>query len=117
MTTIGRLTRILLLTALGASVAGCIHLEDSITQYTERSDKVVLSSGNAKDANVAMHMIDPWPRSSADRRIPADGQRMVGAVERYRDPTKQPPLPPRITPPQVQGTSGPSAGTAAGAAR
>lgn len=111
MTTIGRLTRILLLTALGAGLAGCLHLEDSITQYTERSDKVVLSTGNAKDANVAMHMIDPWPRSSADRRLPAEGQRMVGAVERYRDPNKQPPQPPRITPPQVQGAGTSASGS------
>jgi hypothetical protein len=31
-------------------------------------------------------VIDPWPPGVGDRRIPANGERMVGAVERYQRP-------------------------------
>ncbi len=117
MTTIGRLTRLIVLPALAAGLAGCIHLEDSITQYAERSDRIVLSSGNAKDANLVMHMIDPWPRYSADRRIPADGQRMAAGVERYRNVEKQLTTAPRILPVQVQTPSSTSSGSASGTSK
>ena len=35
--------------------------------------------------------LDPWPRASANRRIPANGERMAGAYERYRNVDKPPP--------------------------
>ena len=88
MITISRLTSMTLVTALAAGLAGCNHLEDNVTQYAQRSDKITLSAGNAKDANAAIHIIDPWPRASADRRIPANGERMAGAYERYRNVDK-----------------------------
>jgi hypothetical protein len=84
MNTIIRLTSLTLVTALAVSLAGCMHAEDPVTQYVQRTDKIALSAGNAKDANAAIHIIDPWPRASADRRIPANGERMAGAYERYR---------------------------------
>ena len=37
--------------------------------------------------NAATHIIDPWPRYVGNRRIPANGERMAGAVERYRTNT------------------------------
>lgn len=52
--------------------------------YLQRSDTVTLSAGNAKDVNAVTHIIDPWPRGGGNRRIQADGERMVGAVQRYK---------------------------------
>src|SRR5471032_759612 len=104
MNSISRLTSLTLATALAAALGRCAnHLEDNVTQYVQRSDKITLSAGNAKDANAAIHIIDPWPRASADRRIPANGERMAGAYERYRnvDTKVLPPRPPIITPPIV----------------
>jgi hypothetical protein len=53
-------------------------------QYLHRSDTIALDNGNAADANIATHTINPWPPGVGDRRIPANGDRMVGAVDRYR---------------------------------
>jgi len=46
-------------------------------------------AGNAKDVNAAIHVIDPWPRYSGNRRIPGNGARMTGAIQRYRSGTSQ----------------------------
>ena len=88
-----------------------MHAEDSITQYFERTGKVVMSDGNAKEANAAIHIIDPWPRVSANRRLPTDANRMAGAYERYRDVTKQQ-LRPNIAPPQDLSSGGSTGGGA-----
>ena len=53
-------------------------------QYVQRSDTLTLGAGNAKAINTVTHMINPWPPYVMDRRIPGNGERMVGAVERYR---------------------------------
>jgi hypothetical protein len=107
---ISRLTSWTLLTALATGLAGCMHAADPVTQYLQRSDKVTLSAGNAKDANAAIHVNDPWPRVSANRKIPANGQRMSDAYERYRDVSKQPPKPmlnpPNLSPSTGGGTTG-----------
>ena len=110
MKSIGRLTSFTILTAFAVGLAGCNHLEDNITQYTQRTDKVTLSAGNANASNVAIHMVDPWPRASADRRIPANGERMAGAYERYRNVDKQPPKP-QINPPSIGTAGGGATGT------
>jgi ABC-type uncharacterized transport system auxiliary subunit len=111
MTSISRLTSLTLLTALATGLAGCMHAEDPVTQYIQRSDKVTLSAGNANQANLAIHMVDPWPRASADRRIPANGQRMSDTYERYRDVTKVPPRP-VLNPPNVSPSTGGAASSA-----
>jgi hypothetical protein len=61
---------------------------DSVQEYTQRADKVTLSAGNAKDVNTRIQEIDPWPRYVGDKKIAANGERMAGAVERYRDVSK-----------------------------
>ena len=55
-----------------------------VQQYTQRVDKVTLTAGNAKEVNTRIHEVDPWPRYVANTRIPANGERMARAVERYR---------------------------------
>jgi PBP1b-binding outer membrane lipoprotein LpoB len=112
MKMINRLTSMTLLTALAVGLAGCMHAEDPVTKYVQRTDKVALGAGNAKDANAAIHMIDPWPRASADRRIPANGERMAGAHERYRNIDKQLLRPVILYPPDVQKSTGSAAASA-----
>ena len=74
--------------ALAAALGGCWSgiYENPAAQYVARSDTVTLSAGNAKDVNAATHVIDPWPRNVKDRRISGNGERMVGAVQRYQRP-------------------------------
>ena len=70
----------------------CLALpfDDPFAQYFERKDGVTVGAGNSKAVNSATHVIDPWPRYVGNMRIPGDGQRMSGAIERYRDVTKLP---------------------------
>jgi hypothetical protein len=70
--------------------------EDPFVHYFERKDGITLGAGNAKSINSATHIIDPWNRNVGNTRIPGDGQRMSGAVERYRDVSKLPLAPPPI---------------------
>ena len=82
---IARLLGSLLLTAtLGGCWSGLY--ENPAAQYVNRTDTITLSAGNAKDVNAATHVIDPWPRNVKDRRISGNGERMVGAVQRYQRP-------------------------------
>ena len=54
--------------------------------------------------NATTHTIDPWPPGVTNRRIPANGERMVHAIERYRKG------------PQAPASAGPDAIGAAAAA-
>jgi len=71
---------------LTAVLAGCAEFNayqlDPI--YTDRRDSVALSAGDALAANKMTHMVDPWPRASANRNIAFNGEKMQSAVERYR---------------------------------
>lgn len=95
--------------------------------YLERLEGVTASAGNARDINAVTHMIDPWPRHVRNRRIPANGERMAGAIDRYRRGRLQF-APPPITPiynttgvqslaPTTSGAAGDSAGTTTAPAR
>jgi hypothetical protein len=72
--------------------------QDPFAQYIQRSDTITLGAGNARDVNAATHMIDPWPPYVGDRRVFGNGERMSGAVERYRDVSKLPRAPRPIVP-------------------
>jgi hypothetical protein len=62
--------------------------DDPFSQYVERSITIAPGAGNAKDANAAIHTIDPWPPYVGHTRIPTSGRRAVGAVEQmYRKPS------------------------------
>jgi hypothetical protein len=84
--------------AAQAIVICCLALpwDDPFEHYFERKDGVTFGAGDAKSVNSATHIIDPWPRNVGNTRIPGDGQRMSGAIERYRDVTKLPLAPPPI---------------------
>ena len=86
---------------------------DGVQEYTQRADTVTLSAGDAQDVNARVQEIDPWPRYVGNKRIDANGQRMAGAVERYRDVTKQRQGPTPL--PLVSSTQGSSGGGGGGA--
>ncbi len=89
MLKISSLARIL---AGQAAVICCLALpwDDPFEQYFQRKDTVTLGAGNAKEVNSATHVIDPWPPYVGNTRIPGNGERIAGAVERYRDVSKLP---------------------------
>src|SRR5450631_4912187 len=74
---------------------------DEFGRYFQRIDTNSLVSGDAREVNAVTQIIDPWPPYARDRRIPANGQRMVGAINRYQNPkllgAKAPTLAPIIT--------------------
>jgi hypothetical protein len=88
-----------LFTVAAVSLAGCegIYGDDELARYVQRSDTIILSEGNAKDVNVVTHTIHPWPPGVGDRRIPANGERMVHAMESYRARKKTEPPPGSVT--------------------
>lgn len=73
-------TKAIALLALAASCAlsGCSDI------YFDRRETIVPSAGNAMAVNQITMMVDPWPPHSANRNIAFNGERMSGAVERYR---------------------------------
>jgi hypothetical protein len=81
-----------------AADAGDEIFEEMFAPYRQRIEGVTVSAGNAKAINSATHIIDPWPPYVANRRIPANGERMVGAIERYRDVKKIEEAPPTLKP-------------------
>ena len=69
--------RSLALAAVLAMLGGC-------SEYLDRRDTIALSGGNAVATNKVTHMVDPWPRDSANRDIAFNGAKMETAIERYR---------------------------------
>lgn len=107
-------TTSLAILALAASCAlsGCSDI------YFDRRETVVPYAGDAKAINQVTMMVDPWPPHSANRNIAFNGERMQGAVERYRtrnvirpmnpltsDSGSQPQPPPDYTTEQVKVTT------------
>lgn len=77
--------------------AGDTLLYDFFSPYLQRLDGITPGAGDAKAVNSVTHTIDPWPPYVANRHIPGNGQRMAGAVERYRDVSKLGLAPPPLT--------------------
>ena len=84
------LVRSLALAAVLAMLAGC-------SEYLDRRDTIALNGGNAVATNKVTHMVDPWPRDSANRNIAFNGAKMETAMERYRTN--------KVIPPKGTGTS------------
>ncbi len=97
----------------GPAQAGEDFFEDLFAPYKQRIEGVTASAGDAKAVNAATHIIDPWPPYAAKRRIPGNGERMAGAVERYRDVKKIPETPEALGPEGITAT-GVGGDTAAG---
>ncbi len=84
--------------------------DDPFEEYFQRKNGVTFSGGEAKEINSATHIIDPWPWYARNTRIPGDGARMSGAVERYHDVNKLPNAPRPIQSEYGTSTNIPSGG-------
>jgi hypothetical protein len=83
---IGLITFIILIACTTARAGDSYTSLDELARYFQRIDTGSVVSGDAKDANAVTQIINPWPRYARVRRIPANGQRMVGAINRYQNP-------------------------------
>jgi hypothetical protein len=63
---------------LSAILAACSDL------YYDRRETVLFGADDAVASNIAVQTIDPWPPGSANRRAPANGERVAAAIKRYR---------------------------------
>lgn len=90
MATAGSIALLTLTVSLGARAGDRVGLRaddlhyEFFAPYLERLEGITASAGDAKNINAVTHMIDPWPRHVRNRRIQANGERMVGAIIRYR---------------------------------
>lgn len=91
------------------------EFSDILAPYQQRIDSVTFGAGNAKSFNSALHAIDPWPRYAGNHRLTANGERMVGAIGRYRDVLRIPSTPQPLAPTKIEssGLSGQGSGTPA----
>jgi hypothetical protein len=64
--------------AFGALLGGCSDI------YYDRRDTIALGADDHIATNRALMMVDPWPRYVANKNIAFNGERLQGAVERYR---------------------------------
>jgi hypothetical protein len=83
---------------VSSASAGNTFIYDFFSPYLQRIDGITPGAGDAKEVNSVTHTIDPWPPYVTNRHIPGDGQRMTGAIERYRDVSKLPLAPQPIAP-------------------
>jgi hypothetical protein len=84
--------RSLVLLLLAGALGGCTT--DGLYDphgYLDRRDAIELSAGDANASNIAMQMVDPWPRYAGNKAIAYNGQRIQAAVERYRNNQVIPP--------------------------
>ena len=65
--------------ATGAALGGCSDI------YYDRRETISLGANDAVETNKVVHMVDPWPRHSANRNLAFNGQRIQAAHERYRN--------------------------------
>jgi hypothetical protein len=75
-----------LIVLAGVSLAGCSDI------YFDRRETVALGAEDHIATNRVAQMIDPWPRDVGRREIAFNGQKMQGAVERYRTGRVTPPV-------------------------
>lgn len=70
-----------------AGVAGLAMACGGCNDYLARRDTASAGSGDAVQANMVVHVIDPWSRPSRRIDHSMDGERLAHAMERYRNPT------------------------------
>ncbi len=92
------------LALLAGALAGCADAD----LYFDRRDTISLHAGDAVASNIIVQTVDPWPRAAGIRDIPANGDRMQAAGERYRTG--------KVTPPRGLGTSSVEFGASSGSA-
>ena len=70
------------LAVLSALSAGAAQAGDAwFAEYERRGDSITPEVGAAVSHNIAVHTIDPSPRSANNTRIDVDGERLLGREE------------------------------------
>jgi hypothetical protein len=67
------------------TISGVCHAQifnDPFAEYAERTITISPGAGNAKDANAALHAIDPWPAYAGYTRVPGRGEHAVSSIVR-----------------------------------
>lgn len=73
--------------------------DDEFQAYVRRTDRMTMTSGDAKEVNAVTQIPTPWPRGVSDRRIVSDSAHMQKALEWYRRSARRPdPMPPVTVP-------------------
>lgn len=75
------------LVAGALALAGCAD-----APYFDRRDSISFSAGDALASDRVTQMVDPWPKVSGQKNIAFNGEKMQGAVERYRTNKVTPPV-------------------------
>jgi len=65
-----------------SSIGHAQIFDDPFAEYAERIITITPGAGNAKDANAAIHTIDPWPAYAGYTRIPGRGEHAVNSIVR-----------------------------------
>jgi hypothetical protein len=65
-----------------SSIGHAQIFDDPFAEYAERIITITPGAGNAKDANAAVHTIDPWPAYAGYTRIPGRGENAVNSIVR-----------------------------------
>jgi hypothetical protein len=74
---------------------------DEFQRYAYRTDRMTMSSGDAKEVNAMAHIPTPWPRGVGDRRIVSDSAHMQRALDRYRRSARPPDPMPDVSLPDI----------------
>jgi len=104
MVKLGGFSALAFAAAASAALAGDQSFEDFFGSYFHRTDTIAVGAGDAKNVNAMSEIVDPWPRHVRDRRLPANGARMSGAVQRYEDVRKLKEAPPTLSPESINPT-------------
>jgi len=70
----------------GAFLAACSDV------YYARRDTITFHAGDDVAANRVTHAVDMWPREAGYRDYVANGEKIQGAIERYRTNKVTPPV-------------------------
>jgi hypothetical protein len=90
--------------AASTALAGDQSFEDFFGSYFHRTDTIAVGAGDAKNVNAMSEILDPWPPHVRNRRLPANGARMTGAIERYEDVRKLKEAPTTLAPEAINAT-------------
>jgi hypothetical protein len=77
-----RIVRVAAVTALCAPAIACT--QPNYLNYADRTETVTFQAGDAPAYNRVVQTQNPWPRYAKQTHIHADGERMNGAIERYK---------------------------------
>lgn len=77
------------LATLAACAVAALLLGGCAQQYLARSDRIMPTAGDAVQANIVTHVIDPWPQASRSAAIVIPAGRLPKTTTR-EEPKAQP---------------------------